>query len=229
MNGAAIPPLSSIPLPPTAPAAPAAQAPATADSVVPPGLWAALAAPDAETLAWLSSRVPDLQAAAIRVLPLDEADAIFAAAVARGQSPLDLFTDPGFRGQGAFYLTRETLAALFARYELRVLTPASGTTKDGKPFAMLGFIIGGGRVDALYDLDQFWFDNPLFPDNRYKLADHVIERIQAPGDLTIEGIWLKYGLLTPKIQRIVKLSATQGRVETNYGSKIKPVHPIRVR
>ena len=228
MNGVAIPPLAAIPVPPSA-ASSAAQAPAAADSVVPAGLWATLAAPDAKTLAWLSSRIPGLNTGAVRVLPRDAAFEIFDAAVAKGQSPLDLFTDPGFRGEGVFFLEPATLAALFARYEVRVLTPSSGTTKDGRSFAMLGFLIGEGRIDALYDLDQFWFDNPLFPEHRYKLANHVTERIQAPGDLTIEGIWLRAGILTPKIQRIVKLSPTEGRVETNFGNRDKPVTPIRRR
>lgn len=228
MNGAAVPPLASISAPPGAAAAPQAQAPAPA-SVVPPGLWATLAAPDAATLAFLSSRIPGLNAGAVRVLPLDAADAMFAAAAAQAQSPLDIFTDPGFRGDGAFYLAPADLAALFERYEIHIVTPPSGTTKDGKPFVMQGLVIGGGRIDALYDRDQFDFDNPLFPGYTYKLAGRVTESIQAPGDLAIEGVWVHAGIVTPKITRIVKLSATEGRVETNYGSRTKSVAAIRRR
>ena len=226
MNGAAFPTLDSIPVPQSAPAA---QSLAPADPVVPPWLWPTLKAPDAATLAKLSARIPDLKAGTVRVLPIEAADALLADAVRRGQSPLDFFTDPGFRGDAAFYLDQETVAALFARYEIRGLTPASGVTKDGRAFAVQGFVVGGGRIDILYNLDQFTFDNPLFPGHTYKLAAHVTERIQGPGDLTIEGIWVRFGLATPRIQRIARLSPTKSRVETNYGSLAKPVFPIRRR
>lgn len=229
LNGSAIPPLASIPAPAGAPAA-AAAAPAAPDgSVVPPGLWATLPAPDAAALTWLSSRIPGLDAASVRVLPLEAADAMFAAAAAKSESPLDFFTDPAFRGQGSFYLASADLAALFARYEVHILTPPSGTMKDGGAFAMQGLVIGGGRIDALYDHDQFDFDNPMFPGYTYKVAGRVTERIQAPGDLTIEGVWVHAGFVTPRITRIVKTSPTEGRVETNYGSRVKPVAPIRRR
>lgn len=210
--------------------APAAAANATtADSVIPAGLWETLAAPDAPTLTWLAARIPGLRSADVRTLTVDAADAMFAKAVALGQSPLDFFTDPGFRGDAAYYLPQAAVQTLFDRYEVRVLTPASGTTADGRAFHMLGLVIGGGRIDALYDLDQFAFDHPLFPDYRYTLAARVTERIQGPGDLTVEGVSLKAGLVHPVIKRIVKLSATNGRVETNYGAREKPVSPIRRR
>ncbi|HEX4048124.1 MAG TPA: hypothetical protein VH309_09840 [Elusimicrobiota bacterium] len=230
LGGAAIPPLASVPAPAAVPtAAPNPPQPAPADSVVPPGLWATLAAPDAATLSFLSARIPGLDAAEVRVLPLDAADAMFAAAAARGESPLDLFTDPGFRGAAVFFIAQADIRTLFARYEIRVLTAPSGVAKDGKPFAMQALLLGGGSVDALYDRDRFDFDNPLFPGHSYKAAALVTQRILAPGDVAVEGVWVHAGIVTPRITRVVKLSATEGRVETNRGSRNRPVTPIRRR
>ena len=228
MNGAAIPPLASIPVPRSEPAS-AAQALPPVASVVPAGLWATLAAPNAETLAWLSSRIPGLKAGSVRVLPLEAADAMFAAAVAQNESPLDFFTDAGFRGDAVFYLAQADIQTIFKRYEIHVLTSPSGNAKDGKPYAMQALVLGGGRVDALYDRDQFDFDNPLFPDHTYKIASRVTQRINGPGDVAVEGVWVHAGLFTPQIQRVVKLSATEGRVETSLGSRTKPVTVIRRR
>ncbi len=234
LGGAAIPPLSSIPVPaaPAATAAPAASdAPALppVPSVVPAGLWATLKAPDAATLAWLSSRIPGLDAGQVRVLPLEAADALFAAAVAQHESPLDFFTDAGFRGAGVFYLAPADIQTIFTRYEINVLTPPSGIAKDGKPYTTQALVLGGGRVDSLYDLDQFDFANPLFPENTYRSASRVTQRIQGPGDVTVEGVWVHAGIFTPRIERVVKLSPTEGRVETSLGNRTKPVTLIRRR
>lgn len=217
--------LSSFPAPDAPPAVDALAAP----SAVPAGLWASLPAPGAATLSWLASRLPGSDPAAVRAITPAAADAIFAAAVARGMTPLQLFTDPGFTGPGRFYLPQAMIEDLFSRYEVRVLTPASGKTTDGRPYAMQALVIGAGRIDALYSLDQFQLDNPLFPDYTYKLAARVTETISGPSDLAIEGVWVRAGIVTPRISRIVQTSATEARVETNYGSRTKPVSPIRRR
>ena len=211
--GAALPPLSSIPVPADAPAADAPRR--AAPSVVPAALYETLAAPDAAALARLSSRIPGLNAAAVRVLPLAAADAMFAAAAARGESPLDFFTDAGFRRtRGVLHLGEADIQAVFSRYEIHVLTSPSGTAKDGKRFVMQALVLGGGRVDALYDRDQFDFDNPLFPGHSYKAAGRVTQRIQGAGDVAVEGVWVHAGPFTPRITRVVKLTETEGRVET---------------
>ncbi|MFI5361951.1 MAG: hypothetical protein ACHQ49_08285 [Elusimicrobiota bacterium] len=226
-NGAAIPPLSSFAAPSAAPMETQPMTPPA--SVVPPGLWRSLSAPDAATLARLSSRIPELKTDSVRVLTFDTADAMFTAAMAQGESPIDFFTDAAFRGSDTYYLAPETVAAIFARYEIHALTPASGTTKKGEPFVLEGMLIGAGRIDALYNLDQFEFDNPLLDGKRYKLLSRVIQRIQGPGDLKIEGVWTQVGFLHPQILRVVKTSPTMGRVETNYGSRVRPATPIRRR
>jgi len=221
-EGVPMPARASIPAPRT----PAAPAP---DSIAPTGLWDALAAPDAATLAWLAQRIPGLDAASVRVLTADAAEPLFAAAVARGLTPLDFFTDPALRGREVYYVPQAEVAALFARYDLRVMTPPSGTTTKGKPFAMKALVFGAGRIDALYDVDGFKFRHPDFDGAEVALAGRVTERIQGPGDLTVEGVSVKHGLVHPRIERIVKISPTEGRIETNYGSRGRSSYPIRRR
>jgi PPE-repeat protein len=226
-NGAGLPPLSSVPAP-DAPAASAPVAPpAPAASVVPPGLWATLAAPDAATLALLSARIPGLDAASVRAITMDAADAIFAAAAKQGLTPLDLFTDSGFCGKPIFYFSPAVVSELFVRYDVRVMTPPSGKDADGKPFAMQALVLGAGRLEALYDRDEIKFDNPIFDNDRFKLLGRVTMTISAPGDMKIEGVWVKHGIFWPHIQRVVKTSPTEGRVETNLGDRTKPSFPIR--
>jgi len=220
-----VPPLSSIPVPEAAPAADA-PAPEALPSVVPAGLYATLKAPDAQTLSMLTSRIPGLDAAKVRVLPPAAADAMFGAAADRGESPLDFFTDSAFRGDEVYYIAQADIQAVFSRYEIRVLTSPSGVAKDKKPYAMQALVLGGGAVYALYDRDKFDFDNPLFPDHSYRSASVVSQRIQGPGDVAVDGIWVHAGPFTPRITRVVKLSATEGRVETSMGDRTRPVTPI---
>lgn len=223
-------PLAQISAPAVVPAAAVVTTVAdSAASGVPPGLWSTLSAPDAATLSWLSSRIPGLNASAVRQLTAADADALFATAAQRAESPLDFFSDPAFRGADVYYIPKDVIAALFSRYEIRVLTPASGTTTNGRPFSMQALVIGGGRIDALYDLNNFSADNPMFPDYTYRFAEQVTETINGPGDLSVSGVWVRVGFVTPQIQRIVKLSATQARVDSNYGSRVKPISPITRR
>lgn len=223
-------PLETVPPPPAPRAAAAAAAPGEG-SVVPADLAASLPTPDATTLGWLVSRIPGLDASAVRLMTPAAADAVFSAAAAEGITGLDLFTDPAFRGRDAHYLPQALVARMFDRYEMRVLTPASGTTIDGRPFRMKGLMIGRGRIDVLYDLDQFSFDNPFFPDGEYKCAAHVVQTINGPGDLSIDGISVRVSVVLgikvdAAIQRLVKTGPRQVRVDTDHGSRAKSLSPI---
>lgn len=226
LGGRLMPVLDEVPPPP---APPPASAPLPPDSVVPADLYATLPAPDAATLAKLAARVPGLDTSAVRTLPENAIDAMLAAAVARGQSPLDFFTDPAFRGRTIYYLAPDVIAAVFARYEIRVMTPPSGKSTDGKPYAMQALLMGGGKIETLYDLDGFKTENPMFPGFTYKFSSRVTETILGPADMRIEGAWVRHGIVTPKITRVVKISPAEGRVETNYGDRVKPVYPLKRR
>ncbi len=223
--GLTLPPFAEVNLPP----ARVLQTAPTAPSLIPAGLWATLPVPDAGAIALLSGGVPGFNPAAARSLTPEAAENLFAAAVARGSSGLDLFTDPAFRGDEVYFLSQELIQKLFDRYEMRVLTPAYGSTTDGQAFHMIGLAIGRGRIDAFYDLDGFQFNNPFFPDGRYKLAGHVTEIIQGPGDLEMTGISIHVKIFQPTIKRIVKISPDSARVETSMGDRVKPLHAIRLR
>jgi len=198
-------------------------------SVVPGTLWRSLAAPDAATLEWLSTRIPGLDAGTVRTLTTEAFEAMLADAANRNLSPVDFFTDAGFRGREAYYVPQATLTSVFTRYEVRVLTAVSGHDTDGQPFQMSGLVLGGGRIDALYDRDDFTFVHPDFDNNRYTLAARVSQGILGPGDMTINGITAHVSFLHARIQRITKLSPTLARIKTSLGSRNKPAMPIRRR
>lgn len=226
-SGCALTSLNSVP----APKDPAPIAPSAADSVVPPGLWATLLPPDAETLASLAKRAPDLDVSSVRVLTPEAAEPIFAQAAAKGLDAMDLFTDVGFRAQISFYLSPDAMQAMFGRYDIRVLTPPSGKTVDDKPFQMQALVIGRGRIDMFYDRDGFTFKNAMFENGRYTVSGRVIQRIQGPGDLAVEGLSLQKFVFTAAIRRITKLSPTRNRVDTSSGVFMKEVahKPIVLR
>jgi hypothetical protein len=195
--------------------------------VVPNWLWRSLAAPDSETLQWLSKRIPELDTSVVRTLTTKALDLLLTEAIARGQSPLDFFTDSGFLGHRNYYLSQATLVSIFARYEIRVLTAVSGTDVDNRSFNMVALVLGSGRIETLYDRDAITFVHPGFDNKRFTLAARVTQTILGPGDLSTSGITAHVSFLRPTIQRMTKVSATEARIKTNLGSRTKPVTPIR--
>ncbi|HVT39792.1 MAG TPA: transglycosylase SLT domain-containing protein [Gemmatimonadaceae bacterium] len=198
-------------------------------SIVPAALWSSLSPPDAATLDWLARRLPGLDGSTIHELTADAFDAMLADAAKRGMSPVDFFTDPGFRGREAYYVPQAAVATVLARYEVRVLTAVSGNDTDGQPFQMEGLVLGGGHVDALYDRDNFTFAHPAFDNGRYTLAARVSQVILGPGDMSIAGITAHVAFFSPTIQRITRISPTMARIKTSLGSRNKPSTPIHRR
>jgi len=198
-------------------------------SIVPAALWGSLSPPDALTLDWLARRIPGLDGTSVHTLTADAFDAMLADAAKRGMSPVDFFTDAGFRGRETYYVPQAATISVLSRYEVRVLTAASGSDTDGQPFQMVGLVLGGGRVDALYDRDNFTFTHPEFDNGRYTLAARVSQVILGPGDMSISGITAHVAFFSPTIQRITKISPTIARIKTSLGSRNKPSTPIRRR
>jgi hypothetical protein len=196
-------------------------APAAAP-VVAPGLWASLAAPDPAVLAWLAGRVPGLDVNAVKTMTPEAAEAMLADCEARGLSPLDFFTDAGFRGPGIFYFPKDLLAAIYARYDFRVITPVSGKDERGVPFSMQALVAGAGRIESLYDRDDITFLHRDFQDGKYTVKVRVTERILGQGDMSVSGVTAHIGILSADIRRFTKISPTEGRVETSLGSRTKP-------
>lgn len=162
-----------------------------------------------------------------RVLTFPAADALFAAAVAQQRSPLDFFTDPAFRNPArVYYMTQSTISRLFTRYDLRVLTPESGETDNDTPlhFSMIGLGIGNNRIDSLYDRDRVTYRHPLFEFKTFRYAQHVVERIQGPSDIGVEGVEV-YVVGYRKIQRVTATSV----VVDGKSYAASPTTPIRRR
>lgn len=192
----------------------------------PAGVGERLPAPDAALAAWLTARVPGLDAASVRVMDAATADGLLGDAVARGLSPLEFFTEPVFRGGDAFYIPHDLLDEVFRRYDIPVLTPATGVSSNGIRFRMRGLLIGQGRIEALYDWGPFSFANPEFGGDTYTLAARVTQRIRGPGDLAVSGIAVRIGAFYPEILRIVKTGPGRVRVDTTLGSREQPITPI---
>lgn len=178
---------------------------------------------------WLQTRLPGTATALARRLGLNEADQLLGQAVARGYCGSDVFSDPGLRGPRLFFIYQDDVQSLFDRYDLRFLTLPSGDTDSGERYEMQGLLLGGGRVVVLYSLSEFEFHNPYFPSHRFRFREPVIHTIRGPADLGIDGAWVKWKFLWPKMDRFVKISPTEVRVETSLGSTTDPLRPIERR
>lgn len=202
--------------------------PLSAAPLVGPTLWPSLPRADARAVAQLKQRAPEVAPASVKMLTLPAAEGLLKNALARGASALDVFTDPGLREPGRlYYLSQETVAKLFARYNLHVLTPPSGTAKDGKPFTLQAVVMGAGRVVMLYDRDDFKFKHPDFG-HVFRSSGRVTQTIEGPGSLGVDGLSVDM-LLHPKIRRLVKVDAQTVRVETSRGNRQSKVSPITKR
>ena len=138
--------ISAVSFDAAAPAPSVSGRPAGQGPLFPAGLWESLGAPPAAALALLTRRVPGLDAASVREMPFEQADALARRAEAAGLSGMDLFTDPALLAARVYYLSPETLAKLFARYDLIAAIPFSGKSPDGRPFEMQAMTFGAGRV-----------------------------------------------------------------------------------
>ncbi len=189
-------------------------------------VWSRMAVPDAATLSWLATRVPGLNTGIVRELTAEAIDGVLAEAALRGYSPTDLFSDPGLREDRILLARGAVLSGAFAKYEIPVITLASGNSTDGRAFKMDALVLGAGREEMLYDRADFRIQNPFFSDNEYTLAARVSHGILGPGDMSCEGIVVEMGMIRPRITRFTKISADKIRVETNWGSRDRELRRI---
>lgn len=195
-----------------------------------PDGWESFPAPDAQTLAWLSGRVPGLNAALVREAPLSVVDGLMTRAAAAKATYLDIFSDPAFSHPKLYYASAATLSAVHAKFVSGAM-PIQGTGEDGRPYRIVGVVAGGGRVDILYDRGGFSYQEN---GKRFKVdgAARVSARGLGPGDIALEGL-STYGapVFCPwaRIQRMTKEAAYKMRVETDCGNRsgndIRPVIP----
>ena len=196
------------------------------EPLIPFELWDGLKAPDAEALETLASRIPGLDVRQVREMTFATVDPIVAEAARRGYSALEVFTDEGLKGPQVYYLSEELVKRVFTRYDIRTITMDEGVDEDGRPFHLQALLMGAGGLELLYDRDEFTYENPWFNDHKYIGSGRVTERILGPADMAIDGVRVAM-IFHPRIERFVKVSPTEVKVETNWGSRVKPLDPIR--
>ena len=193
--------------------------------------WTAFPPPDPQTVSWLSSRIPNLDAASVRAVPFETADALMQKAVALKATYLDVLTHQLFRGKELYYVPMADLNKIHARY-VSGTVPIQGTTEDGHPYQMQGFVIGQNRVELLFNLQEFTFKEE---GHRFKVGNggRVASAVLGPGDVSVDGLWA-YGapIFCPwaKIQRMTKESAYKVKVKSSCGDRGgNDLSPVRVR
>ena len=193
--------------------------------------WASFPPPDPQTLAWLVARIPGLDAAAVRVVSAEAADAFMRRAVDARTTYLDFLSDEVFRRKEIYYAPADVLNAVHRKYVSGTM-PVQGRSEKDEDFQMQALVMGQGRVDILYDRDGFTFAEG---DQRFKIerGGRVTAIIQGAGDIGLEGL-SAYGvpIFCPwaNIQRMTKESMYKVRVETNCGSRDgNDLSPVRLR
>ena len=191
--------------------------------------WLKLAPPDPQTLAWLKSRIPGLDAAAVRAVPFERVDAVMQKAVNSKLSFLEMAAHESFQRNEIYYVSRETLEKFDKKYAAGTI-PITGATQAGAPFGMKAFVAGQGQFSFIFDLqDQFDFkdNNQVF---RVKRGGRVSCRISAPADVAMEGLAAHAFLKTyTDILRMVKESAGAMRIYASLGDRPVPIIPMRLR
>lgn len=199
--------------------------------LIQPKNWRGFPPPDAQTLAWLASRIPGLDAGKVRAVPLDAAAGAMQRAVAAKVTYLDIFTDEAFRKDEAYYVSQAVLDALDLKY-VSGTVPVRGRAEDGKTFQMQGLVAGLGKVQLVFDRGDFTFKEKK---DRFKVhgGGRVEVGILGAGDISIDGL-SAYGapVFCPwaKIQRMTKESMYKIRVETSCGARGgNDISPILLR
>jgi hypothetical protein len=189
-------------------------------------MWDAAKPLDAATARWIAGRVPGMDASKVREASYEQVSAVVAECVRRGYSNLDLFTDPGLRGDVAYYLSSATMARLYRDFNLAASLQYSGKTSDGDDYRMDGIVMGRGAVNILYNYDGFQFDAN---GKTYKASGRIVQSIQGNGVVGVSGLWVHVSLFWPQIQKLSKLGGGKMRVDTNMGSRDMDDNPITRR
>lgn len=194
---------------------------------------ASFPAPDPDTVAWLSARVPWLKGASLQAVPIEAADAFLARAAAAGATNLDLFTDPALSAAGsAFYLSPEVLDHLDRKFTAGLL-PVSGTTTNARPFRMKAVVAGEGRIAFLFDLDEEF----RFKEGKHEVkisnSGRVFARVEGAGDVSFEGYngcgCKLFFCGCAEIRRMTKAESGKMSVETSRGKQTEDLSPIRAK
>lgn len=195
--------------------------------------WKDLPMPDVKALALLTSRLPGIDTANVRAVPMESAEGMMQRAVDVKATYLDLLTEPALRKdrQELFYVSQDVLQKFDAKYAAGSF-PSSGKTKDGKPYQMLGILAGEGSITFLYDqTGEFIFVNDGV-DIKIAAGGKVVSTINGPSDLSTTGVsgCMRVGFyFCAEIQRTTKVSDGKVIIETSRGPQNRDIKPISLR
>lgn len=189
--------------------------------------WERLALPGPGVLGLLRERLPERDLSQARELTFTEAAELLDRAAARGLTALDVFTDPGLREDAVYVLGPETLARLDAAFDLKLLLPLSGKTLKGEPFAMRAVVMGGGRIDYLYDREVV-FRHPVYTSHggKMRVKPRVTQTVEKPGVARFQGVWGPWGAA---IRALVKTAPERVRAVTSLKDEENALYPVRRR
>ncbi len=232
-TGAASLRFHSLPMAPApAPAAAPVQRMAAAQEppIVPDTLWTSLTPLNQHETDLLYEALPQANSALARRLSLAAADLMVGQAVAEGYNALELFTNPSWTENKIYFVDGPDVAAIMSKYALDSMVPAEGVSQDGKPYHMLGLIIGQGHMTMLMDRSDFRYtyaEDHGHSSNVLIVTSNVVRwTIHGPGDLQVSGLKCAHWLVDPTIMEINQISPSQARVHTDWGDKIISVSPI---
>ncbi len=196
--------------------------------IIPPETWDGLQPPQPEVLDILAARVPGLDRDKVREATPELAQSLMRRAVERNLSALDLFTDEALRTDRLYYLPGAVLSQIDDAYDLKNLFPLKGRTTNGATFVMQGVVMGGNKIEMLYNFQRFTFIHPLYRDmgGKYTFQSRISQTIQGPGIVSLTGAT---GPLGAVIRGFEKISDTQVRVLTNLMNQVVPLFPISAR
>ncbi len=201
--------------------------------LTPPGLWERSAPLTQEETAFLQARLPQVPSVFVRRMSLADADAVFAQAVSRRYSLLQLFSNQSWKQGDVYYVEGNDVATILHKYKTSCLVPATGRTTDGEPYRIQALVAGEGRVFMLLDRNNFRYKNPSFPGNTFIADSDVVWTIEGPADLGVSGLRVAYTAfiftINPVIERIAQISPTVDRVYTNHGNRDAKSSPIILR
>lgn len=194
--------------------------------------WDQFPKPDAATLNWLAQRIPNLDKAAVRIIPADVAEQAMQWAAGQRTTYIDLLTDGTFGKREIYFAPNPLLRAVDAKYYSGTM-PFNGRTESGHNFQMQGIVAGQGRVHILYDLQTFSYRDP--DGDRFKVENggRVSVSIRGRGDLGVDGLSVfGHAIFCPwsKIRRMVKDGPFTVKVESSCGNRDRnPLKPVRLR
>ncbi|MBI4669784.1 MAG: hypothetical protein HY747_11510 [Elusimicrobia bacterium] len=161
--------------------------PLSADTVFPSGFCESLSKPAPEKIAPYLTIAPELEGVknSMREVTFEKMDPLLAEAVARGWSAVDFFSEDAIRGQCLYFISKEALNQVHAKYNLHVLTKIKGTDTGGQPFQMNAMFTGLSDNFMFYNRDSFTIQDG---DRQIRLRQKVRERVPGAGRFIVTGM-----------------------------------------